>query len=140
MLPSRANARSQRIFYQFEGMNRRAIRFLDRAFLTSSRTSRAIRVLECEPRVLPTVAFASVFNVIIKTRIYDRIPFLIAQLRREDNQVVGVPMILDAFMRFVNSLFLTRLLYRYYGAVVVVDVFRYLKWQPILPFLKVTMN
>lgn len=40
-------------------------------------------------------------------------------------------MILQAFVRFIYGVFLTRFLYRFNSTMIVRDVFRYFKWQPI---------
>lgn len=131
VLTCRSNARRQGFIINQEVRNRRTIRLLYGAFFSTYRASRSICIVLCQPRVLPAIAFTSVQYVDVYFGIFLGFSLIVAELRRQNYQVMCIAVILQPLVRFIHGLFLSRFFYRTNGTMVVVDMFGYFKWQPI---------
>ena len=94
ILTDHACTKDRQFLIRFGDIGKHTIQFLGETFLTSYQSDQTVQILRHGPEILPTIALANIFRIIIGAEISGKVSFLITRLHKGSCRIVHIMIIL----------------------------------------------
>ena len=100
------------------------VQFFGKSVFTSYKVDQSVNVMLNRPKVLPSVAFANVWCIVIGLEVLDKDAFVVTWLHERSSGVINILVVLRTFVKFVRNVLFAHLLRHFGNAIVIESVFQ----------------
>ena len=101
-----------------------AVQFFGKSVFTAYKVYQSVNVVLYRPEILPSVAFADVWRIVIGFEVLDKGAFVVTWLHERGGGVVDVLVVLRTFVECLGDVLLAHLLCHFGDAVIVEGIFQ----------------
>ena len=132
ILPNHSGTKNRQIFIRRRIISEHTIQFLGKTLRTSDQANQTIDILLHRPEILPTVTFANMWSIVIRTEGLNKISFIITRLHKRSLGIIYILIVLRTFIEFSCNLPFTQLFCHTGNTIVIVSVFQSFRERPVL--------
>ena len=100
------------------------VQFFGKPVFTSYKVDQSVYIMLYRPKVLPSVAFANVWCIVIGLEVLDKDAFVVTWLHERSSGVIYILVVLRTFVKFVRNVLFAHLLRHFGNAIVIESVFQ----------------
>ena len=124
VLPDHTGTEDRQVFCRFRNIGEHTVQFFGKSVFTSYKVDQSVNVMLNRPKVLPSVAFANVWCIVIGLEVLDKDAFVVTWLHERSSGVINILVVLRTFVKFVRNVLFAHLLRHFGNAIVIESVFQ----------------
>ena len=100
------------------------VQFLGKSVFAACKVYQSVNIVLYRPEILPSVAFADVWSIVVGFETFDKVPLVITRLHERGFRVIKISIVPGTFVECVRNVLFAHLLSHFGNAVIVEGIFQ----------------